>query len=153
MRGALLLVTAGAAALGGLLGFWAGPVFARENLTVQVSDRIALEDAKGLADRTLESEAFRSTGRPAAALHAEAAAIVRRFRIGSVLLGSFCGLALGVKLLRQSRIPPWKTYVIDRDECVSCARCFMACPRERLRRKTAFGDRSAEPEVRRGRSG
>ena len=153
MNKTLLLIAIGAAALGGLLGYWAGPFFARENLTVQVAARVALEDAQGLTDRTLESEAFRATGRPTAELYAEAAQIVRRFRVGSALLGAFCGLALGMKLLGQSGTPRWTTYTIDQDECVSCARCFLSCPRERLRLKKATGGAPAQGELRREKNG
>lgn len=141
MKKTLLIITIGAAALGGLAGHWAGAFFARENLTVQVAARVALEDAQGLEERTLESEAFRATGRPAAELYAEAAHVVERFRLGSALLGAFCGLTLGMKLFGQSATPRLKTYTIDQDECVSCGRCFMACPRERLRRKDAVARR------------
>ena len=74
MRKLLWLATLCAAAIGALLGWRAGAFFARENLTVQLAARIALEDATGTTERTLESEAFRGTGRPAAELYAEAAA-------------------------------------------------------------------------------
>ena len=148
MKRALLLVTVGAAALGGLLGYAAGPFLARQNLTVQVAARVALEDAQGLAERTLESEAFRGTGRPAEELYAQAAEVVRRFRAGGALLGAFCGLAIGMRLLGQSGTPRRKTYTIDQDECVSCARCFLACPRERLRLKAARDARLAKKEPR-----
>ncbi len=139
MKRTLVIVTVCAAVLGALAGWWAGPFFARENLTVQVAARVALEDSQGLEERTLESEAFRATGRPAPDLYAEAAQVVRRFRIGAALLGAFCGLALGMKLFGQSAMPRRETYTIDQDECVSCGRCFMACPRERLRLKGAEG--------------
>jgi NAD-dependent dihydropyrimidine dehydrogenase PreA subunit len=135
MKKWLWLATVFAAAIGALLGGRAGAFFARENLTVQLAARIALEDASETPERTLESEAFRGTGRPAAELVAEAAQIERRFRIGSALLGAFCGLALGMQLLGQTRIPRSRIYFIDPDDCVSCARCFRACPRERLRLK------------------
>jgi len=139
MKRTLLIITIGAAALGGLAGWLSGPFLARENLTVQVASRVALEDAQGLEDRTLESAAFRATGRPESELYAEAARVVERFRLGSALLGAFCGLALGMKLFGQSATPRLKTYTIDQDECVSCGRCFMACPRERLRLKSPTG--------------
>jgi len=140
MKPTLLIVTVCAAALGGMAGWWAGPFFARENLTVQVAARVALEDSRGLEERSLESEAFRSTGRPTQDLYAEAAGVVRSFRIGGALLGAFCGLALGMKLFGQSATPRRTDYTIDQDECVSCGRCFMACPRERLRLKKAESD-------------
>ncbi len=135
MRKLFWLATLCAAAIGALLGWRAGAFFARENFTVQLAARIALEDSTGTEERTLESEAFRATDRPAAELYAEAAQIERRFRAGSALLGAFCGLALGVQLLGQTRIPRSRIYSIDQDYCVSCARCFLACPRERLRLK------------------
>ncbi len=135
MKRTLLIVTVGAALLGALSGWWAGPFFARANLTVQVAARVALEDSQGLQERTLESEAFRGTGRPVQDLYDEAAGIVRSFRIGGALLGAFCGIVLGMMLFGQSAIPRRDTYTIDQDECVSCGRCFRACPRERLRLK------------------
>jgi NAD-dependent dihydropyrimidine dehydrogenase PreA subunit len=135
MRKLLWPATLCAAALGALLGWRAGAFFARGNFTVQLAARISFEDATGTTERTLESEAFRGTGRPAAELYADAARIVRRFRYGSALLGAFCGLALGAQLFGQTRIPRSKIYFIDQDDCVSCARCFLTCPRERLRLK------------------
>ena len=139
MKKALLLATVLAAALGALLGWRAGAFFARANPTVRLAARIALEDSTGTPERTLESEAFRGTGRPTAELYADAAQVARRFRIGSALLGAFCGLALGMRLLGQTRVPRSNIYFIDRDECVSCARCFLSCPRERLRLKKLGG--------------
>ena len=135
MKKLLWLATVVAAVIGALLGWRAGAFLDRENLTVQLAARIALEDSTGITERTPESEAFRATDRPAAELYAEAAQIERRFRIGSALLGAFCGLALGAQLLGQTRIPRSRIYFIDQDDCVSCARCFLSCPRERLRLK------------------
>ena len=42
-------------------------------------------------------------------------------------------------MLGQTRIPRSRIYYIDQDYCVSCARCFLACPRERLRLKELAG--------------
>ncbi len=139
MRKLFWLATLCAAVIGALLGWRAGAFFARENFTVQLAARIAFEDASGTSERTLESEAFRGTERPTTELYAEAAEIERRFRIGSGLLGAFCGLALGFQLLGQTRIPRSRIYFIDQDYCVSCARCFLSCPRERLRLKELAG--------------
>lgn len=139
MKKAVILATVGAMALGGFLGRRAGPFFAAENFTVRLAARIALEDAHGLTERTLESEAFRGAGRPAAELYAEAARIQRSFRIGAAFLGAFCGLALGMKALGRMGVSASSVYSIDRDDCLSCARCFLSCPRERLRLKKPAG--------------
>ena len=48
-----------------------------------------------------------------------------------------------MQLLGQTRIPRSRIYFIDQDDCVSCARCFLACPRERLRLKELAGGRPA----------
>jgi NAD-dependent dihydropyrimidine dehydrogenase PreA subunit len=146
MKKALFLATVLAAALGALLGYRAGGFFSRADSTVQLAARIAHEDTTGTEERTLESDAFRGTGRPAAELYGEAAEVVRRFRIGSAFLGAFLGLAAGLKLLGRARIPKSATYFIDRDECVSCARCFLSCPRERLRLKKLAGGAPAQGE-------
>jgi NAD-dependent dihydropyrimidine dehydrogenase PreA subunit len=150
MKRLFWLATLCAAAIGGLLGWRAGAFFARESFTVQLAARIAMEDSTGTAERTLESEAFRGTGRPATDLYADAGQIERRFRVGSALLGAFCGLALGVQLLGQTRTPRSRIYFIDQDDCVSCARCFLSCPRERLRLKTLGSSISTRRHGQRG---
>jgi len=125
---ALMLVV-----LGSLGGYWAGPFLARTHRTIQLAGRVAEEDAQNLTERTLESEAFRETGRAAEELFAEAAGIERRFRYGGLFFGAFCGIAIGLKLLLPARTRREEFYTIDQEGCVSCGRCFMSCPRERLR--------------------
>ena len=114
-------------------GYFAGPLLARPHFTVKLAERIAMEDSRQLADRTLESEAFRATGRPAAELFAEAERVVSTFRVGAAVLGAWCGLVLALKLLFVRKAPREDTYEIDHATCVSCARCFVDCPRERVR--------------------
>lgn len=147
MKKALLLATVlavGPAIGGTLLGYHAGAFFARANPTVQLAARIAYEEATETPERTLESEAFRGTGQTIEELYSDATLLERRFRIGSALLGAFFGLAVGMKLLGQARIPRSAIYFIDRDECTSCARCFLSCPRERLRLKKLAGGAPAQ---------
>ncbi len=132
----LLMIALPLVVLGGFGGYWAGPLLARTHRTTQLAGRIAKEDPENLAERTLESAAFRETGRPTEELFAEANEIERRFRYGGLFFGAFCGMAIGLKLLFQGRIPREKFYNVDREGCVSCGRCFMSCPQERLRLKT-----------------
>ena len=121
--------------VGGAVGYLAGPFLARAHPTVQLAARIRLEDSEKLDTRTLESEALRNTGRPVAELYTEARAVGRRMALGAALFGAWCGLVVGLKFCLQSRIPRRDIYEIDHARCVDCARCFIACPRERLRLK------------------
>jgi len=120
-------------------GRLAGPFLATANDTVQLAARISLEENGGLTERTLESEAFRAAGRPHSQLFAEARQMEGRFGLGGALLGAWCGLVISFKVFSLSRIRRQEEYEIDRATCVSCARCFLSCPRERLRLKALGG--------------
>jgi ferredoxin len=126
-----VLVVAGA-----ILGRHAGPFAARAHRTVRLARQISLEEAGETAPgATLESEAFRETDTSPDDLYAQAAAVESRISIGSALMGAWIGLVIGIKLFALSGIPDREEYEIDHSRCVVCARCFMSCPRERLRRK------------------
>ena len=123
--------------VGALCGFLAGPFFARANHTVQLAERIYWEDSAGLgeSDWTLESQAFRDTGRPAEELFLEARQIERNLGVGGAFFGVWCGLVVSLKFFRLENIGKRDTYDIEPAECVACGRCFLACPRERQRLK------------------
>ena len=125
---------------GALLGRLAGPFFARADDTVQLSARVWREDVERLSDRTLESEAFRATGRPRSELFEEARNVECRFKTGTALFGAWCGLVMALKLIAAVRIQPRRIYEADGADCVACGRCFMSCPRERLRLKETIGN-------------
>ena len=124
----------------GFAGYSADPLLARTHRTVQLASRIASEDYQGLTERTLESEAYRETGQSFDELFAQALALEGRFRNGGLFLGLFVGIAIGLKIVIQARTPYEKFYHIDREACVSCGRCFISCPRERLRLKRLHND-------------
>lgn len=119
--------------LGAVGGYGAGPFLARRSATVQLAAQIHLEEVAH-AKPTVESDAFRATARPTVELYAEAAGIVRRFRMGGAIFGFWCGLVVSLKLLSATRDRRQTTYDIDGALCVSCGRCFMACPQEHARR-------------------
>lgn len=144
----LLVVNTG---LGGwLLASLAEPL-SRMHSTVRLAERITLEDAERLALEEAEgavpgdaaatvgttdaSDAFRGTGRPAAELYAEAGGIVDEYRLGGSIVGAFLGLFLSCKLISLSVFRKRSDYEADRSQCVSCGRCFAACPLEHERRK------------------
>ena len=120
---------------GGLVGRFAAPELARVHYTVRLADRVRLERTTSEAGSTLESDAFRASGEKAEDLFAEAAAIEKKFALGSVLFGAWCGLAFALNVFGLNRSRRREIYEINYETCVSCGRCFMSCPRERLRRK------------------
>ncbi len=73
-------------------------------------------------------------GEAAGGLHREAAEIVRRFEVGSAVLGGFIGMVIGWQLLAVSLRRTRTTYEIDPAACVSCGRCYRSCPIEVARK-------------------
>ncbi len=126
----VVLPVAGAAA-----GYFSGPFLARANDEVQLARRIWEEDSGMLEARTLESEAFRAAGESRAALFANARAIEAQLSLGGAILGAWLGLVAAVKVLLLGGVPKQETYLADSASCLACGRCFLSCPRERLRLK------------------
>jgi NosR/NirI family nitrous oxide reductase transcriptional regulator len=121
---------------GGGVGYVSAPALARTNDTVRLAARVWKEDRLSLAERTLESEAFRLTGgADRAALFGRAQAKERQFRVGGLLFGLWCGLVVGLKVFSLSRPTRRTEFEVDHAWCVSCGRCYRWCPRERQRLK------------------
>ena len=131
---ALLLLPVLAAG-GGWLGSRMSAPLSRLHRTVQLAERVWLENAGKVEGTTLASTTFRLTGRPEDGLYAEAREVQRRFAAGAPILGAFIGAVLGGAFVQLSLRRRRKDYEPDRAACLSCARCFHNCPRERLRLK------------------
>lgn len=81
-----------------------------------------------------EVTAFRHTGASTSELYEKATSVESRFLILGRWIGGVLGLLLAMKLagvLFPSRSADYRT---DPAWCVSCARCFSACPNELVRR-------------------
>jgi ferredoxin len=122
-----------------LLCGWAGHMlhvpFARSVLSVEIAEQVVVENRLGQEPQTLDSESFRVTGKPLEQLIEESRVIQERFRRGGLLFGLFVGLVIDLKLIGLAVRRRRTEYTIDRQTCVSCARCFMDCPKERERLK------------------
>ena len=105
----------------------------RAHPAVRLLDRLQAENAGAVEGTTIESDAFRETGRTREELRREVANIQDRFRRGAWWLGGFLGLVVGGQLLGLSVHRTRDDYTIDNARCLSCARCFSYCPRHRLR--------------------
>jgi ferredoxin len=123
---------------------------ARLHSEIRLAERVALEERSAAGALTVESEAFRATGRPLTELAAEALRLRRQFRLGSILLGAFVGLVLGARLAGLARWPRRDCYDVDRADCVSCARCFESCSVDRAARALAPAQPAAVAEDRGG---
>ena len=102
--------------------------FSRMHRTVQLADRIRLEDLGEVNSTTDETDAFRGSGKPTSELFQETLAIQKQFKIGAWIFGGFIGLILGLKLLALSIRRKQIDYEPDKGLCLSCARCFPYCP-------------------------
>mgnify|MGYP006293797817 FL=1 len=117
------------------VGAWAGYSF-HENLAfanpkVKLAEHLYLEESQMTEDIKIEVDAFRSAGKSAETLYAEAASIISSFKTGSMILGGFLGLMLGITLLGLTRFYHRTDYEPNRGNCLSCGRCMDYCPVEK----------------------
>jgi ferredoxin len=141
--GLLLVLLPVFVAAGVLTGRVASGRLSRMHRTVRLAERIALEEAGTVEDRTDASKAFRGAGQPKNKLYEAALAIQGRVAVGSMIAGGFLGLVAALKLIRLAVRRTRRDYEPDRGACLSCARCFPYCPveRQRLQGKTVVASR------------
>jgi polyferredoxin len=119
--------------VGALLMSFASPLFSRMDYTVQLAERIVLEEAGEVEDHTDASQAFWDSGESPATLYAQAADIQNHYNTGLWFLGGFIGLVIAGKLIDQSVFRKRIVYEADRGGCVGCGRCYCTCPLEKKR--------------------
>jgi ferredoxin len=132
-----LVVLLPALVVGGLwLGAYFGPSLSRMHPTVTLAERVYLEEKGVVKGTTDASEAFRKTERAPAELYKESAATTKHFVTWGRILGGWFALVIGLKLVSLTVRRKRTGYEPDKAKCLSCGRCFMACPHERKRKKT-----------------
>jgi ferredoxin len=122
-----------------ITGAWAGarlsPAAAQVDPAVSLAERYTRQQSHPEQFGLMTPEALslqRAAENPTAILTA-AAELRRRYDLGCALFGGWIGLVIGLKLLALSIRQSRKEYEPDRGACVACARCFAACPNERVR--------------------
>ena len=116
------------------VGVWAGYRF-HENLAwanpkVKLAEHLYLDQSQISETIQVEIDAFKSAGKSAEDLYIEAASIVKNFKTGSMILGGFLGLVIGITLLNLTRFYHRTDYKPNKGTCLSCGRCMDYCPVE-----------------------
>jgi len=117
------------------IGVWAGYGFhenlAFANYQVKLAEHLYLADSAMTPDIKIEIDAFKTAGKSKQEQYMEAARIVNEFKTGSMILGGFLGLMLGITLLGLTRFYHRTDYVPNKGNCLSCGRCMDYCPVEK----------------------
>ncbi len=98
--------------------------------TVQLAERVSLEETGRVEGISVESDGYRRTKEPFDKLYAKALEIRRRIGAGGWFLCGFMGLVMGGRLVSLSVLRRREDFEPHRGKCVSCARCFRYCPKE-----------------------
>ncbi len=110
-------------------------ILSRVHPRVRLAEQILKEDAGIVRETTVESRTYRSQGKTVEDLVQEAMIIKKDYQKGGWYLGGFLGLVFFGKLYGLSVRRKRTDYVPDRSSCLSCGRCFLYCPKERVRLK------------------
>ncbi len=119
---------------GWFLSFSSAPL-SRSHPTVNLAQRIYLEENETFTDSTDASDAFRATGKTISTLYNEASAIKAQFSFGGWFAGAFVGFIIAAKLIGSTIRWRRTEYTANSAGCLACGRCFKYCPREQVRLK------------------
>jgi len=108
-------------------------IFSRSNPSVQLAEAFQKNDQSKLKIMKYELEAFEGGKASKEDLYAQADIFRKKFRTGGWLFGGFIGAVFGCTLIGFSIKRTRDSYEPDRGTCLSCARCFMSCPKEHKR--------------------
>ena len=117
-------------ALGGLTLSRMHETFAGVNGKVRLA-KVLLEPTKSPQEPdSFEIVAFKSSGKPVLQAYTEASVVLRKFYIGSWILGCFLGLVFGITLAYRLVTRHRTDYTPNKGSCFSCTRCVDYCPVE-----------------------
>ena len=125
--------------LAAILFGWLGGKVGLACLPLHPDGRLAalvMQDSRGELPSPVPDEilAFRQHGADRQAAFGKAAALESRFFILGRWIGAAFGLVMALKLARILFPESSNDYETDAGRCVSCARCYTACPYELVRR-------------------
>jgi polyferredoxin len=117
--------------LGGWIGAKSHVYLSRVHNDVYLAELMISRPELREDEENLDIQAFLESGDTFEELVEKAAVIRNRFKTGSMLMGGFVGLALGITLMNQVVFRRREDYEPHRGDCFSCGRCMDYCPVER----------------------
>jgi polyferredoxin len=115
-----------------LVGIWTGGQLAEKlalvNPTVNMAAQVRYSDQHTDEKLNPDVEFFRETGKSKNELFIEEQAILKQFELGTMILGAFIGLYIGITLASLAVFRYRTDYEPNKGSCLSCARCVDFCP-------------------------
>lgn len=126
-------------ALGFCGGTGAGKAIAARQPLPALAAEALMEDLGQLEAQSPQLKAFRLTGQTSGQLFDQVANLQSKFALAGGLAGAFIGAVFGCKLISVTTRRRREDYGIDASRCVSCGRCFSACPLDRPKPTSGAG--------------
>jgi NosR/NirI family transcriptional regulator, nitrous oxide reductase regulator len=117
-------------AAGAFTGWKAHPWLSKANQDVYLAELlISRPDIKNDL-KNIDVQTFLSSGKTMETLVEKAKSVRKQFMIGSIAIGAFLGLVIGMTLLNQVIFRKNEDYQPNPGNCYSCGRCMDYCPVE-----------------------
>ena len=114
--------------LGGWIGAKSHVFLSRVHPDVYLAELMISNPELREDEENLDIQAFLESGDTFEQLVEEAALIREKFRKGSMAMGGFIGLVLGITLMNQVVFRRREDYEPHKGDCFSCGRCMDYCP-------------------------
>jgi ferredoxin len=114
--------------IGGFIGSKSHVFLSKANSDVYLAELLITHPELKSDVDNLDIQAFLESGTSFEQLVEEASIIRGKFKRGSVLLGGFIGLVVGIMVMNQFVLRRREDFVPNRADCLSCGRCMDYCP-------------------------
>jgi NosR/NirI family nitrous oxide reductase transcriptional regulator len=117
---------------GGFSGYLLHDVFSRVHKDVRLAEEMFIrKNYEVNAPLSIDAETFQKSGKTLDELYKNAGLIKDKYKKGGAATGAFLGFILGSFLIGLSRNIRRTDYEPDKENCISCGRCYKYCPVEK----------------------
>ena len=114
--------------IGGFIGSKSHVFLSKANSDVYLAELLITHPELKSDVDNLDIQAFLESGTTFEQLVEEASIIRGKFKRGSVVLGGYIGLVVGIMVMNQFVLRRREDFVPNRADCLSCGRCMDYCP-------------------------